>query len=139
MIYKYKALVMGGFFFLVSITMKNAILITNVDSLLGYALAYRFLEDWNRKEEDYSKLRDKTEFRLSCRQNVGLEDLVRLGGLVMQVDDYQDKDFVNNVLMKGVGYVIYIPENSENRVKEGEVVIQSAKEQGVEYLVMFSQ
>jgi hypothetical protein len=123
----------------INYTMKNVILITNVDSLLGYALAYRFLEEWNRDEEGYVELRDKTEFRLSCRQNVGLEDLAKLGGVIIPVDDYKDKDFINNVLMKGVGYVMYIPENSENRVQEGEMVIQCASEQDVHYLAMFSQ
>lgn len=125
--------------FYINYAMKNVILITNIDSLLGYSLAYRFLEEWNREKEDYGELSDKTEFRLSCRQNVGLEDLLKLGGQIIEVKDYQDKDFLNNILLKGVGYVMYIPENSENRVKEGEMLIQCAREQRVDYLAMFSQ
>lgn len=120
--------------------MKNCILITNVDSLLGYALSYRFLEEWNRErqhETTYAALRDKTEFRLLCRERQGLEDLELLGAKIIEVADYTNKDKMKE-FMDSVGYVMFLPENSSQTVKEGETVIECAKEQGVDYVTMLS-
>lgn len=119
--------------------MKNCILITNVDSLLGYALSYRFLEEWNRERQHESDaiLRDKTEFRLLCRERQGLEDLELLGAKIMEVADYTNKDKMKE-FMNGVGYVMFLPENSNQTIKEGETVVECAKEQGVDYVTMLS-
>ncbi|KAL9541685.1 hypothetical protein PS6_010188 [Mucor atramentarius] len=106
---------------------KNCILITNVDSLLGYALSFRFLEEWNREreQEGYANLRDKTEFRLLCRERQGLEELELLGAKVFEVADYTNKDKLKE-FMDGVGYVMFLPENSSRTVKE-EYAKQSTK------------
>ncbi|KAG2198423.1 hypothetical protein INT47_009000 [Mucor saturninus] len=112
--------------------MKQAIVITNVDSLLGYALAYRFLEDWNRSND-----KDKTEFRLACCKNEGLHDLERLGGQIYEMGDYGDEDAMHH-LMKNVIYVLFVPTNTQNRMKEGEAVLKSAHKEKVDYLAMFS-
>jgi hypothetical protein len=117
--------------------MKNAIVITNVDSLLGYAVAYRFVEDWNREEQGYNELREIIEFRLLCHERQGLEDLERLGGKIYEVENFADK-LVMSHIMKGVYYVMYIPEFSERRLGEGEAVLKGAKDQNVDYVAMFS-
>ncbi|KAI8646801.1 hypothetical protein BD408DRAFT_380072 [Parasitella parasitica] len=118
--------------------MKNCILITNVDSLLGYALSYRFLEEWNREQDDhYADLREKTEFRLLCRERQGLGELELLGAKIFEVDDYENQRKIKEH-MDGVGYVMFLPENSNKRDKEGETVIKCAKEQGVDYVTMMS-
>lgn len=112
--------------------MKNAIVITNVDSLLGYALAYRFLEGFNR-----SALKSKTEFRLLCHDCKGLEDLERLGAKIIEVQDFKDEKALSKV-MKNVVYVMFIPEYSKTRVEDGEAVLKAAKKENVDYLAMFS-
>ncbi|CEP13712.1 hypothetical protein [Parasitella parasitica] len=120
------------------INMKNCILITNVNSLLGYALSYRFLEEWNREQdENYAELREKTEFRLLCRERQGLDELELLGAKIIEVQDYQNQGKIKEY-MDGVGYVMFLPENSSQRLKEGETVIKCAKEQGVDYVTMLS-
>lgn len=117
---------------------KNCILISNVDSLLGYALSFRFLEEWNReKEENYAVLRDKTEFRLLCSERQGLEDLELLGAKVFEVADYEDEAKMKEY-MANVGYVMFLPENSGRRVKQGETLVRCAQEQGVDYVTMLS-
>lgn len=117
--------------------MNNAIVITNVDSLLGYSLAYRFLEDWNREKPGYSEKREATEFRLLCHERQGMEELEVLGGKIFELRDYADKDAMNHI-MKNTSYVIFVPENSDRRIEEGESVIHCAKKQNVEYLTMLS-
>ena len=116
----------------------NAIIITNVDSLLGYAAAYRFLEEWNRVESShYAKLRDVTDFRLLCHERQGLEELELLGGKIFEFKHYERNPHMQEII-NGAGYVMLIPENSDQRIEEGKAIIQCAKEQGVEYLAMFS-
>lgn len=114
--------------------MKNAIVITNVDSLLGYALAYRFLEEWNRSD---ASTKSKTEFRLACSKNEGLKDLERLGGRIYEMGDYGNEEAMHH-LMKNVTFVLFVPINSEKRTKEGEAVLKSAHKEKVDYLAMFS-
>lgn len=118
--------------------MKNCILITNVDSLLGYALSLRFLEEWNQGlGENCSSLKEKTEFRLLCRERQGMEDLEMLGARIIEVADYENQEEIKG-FMNGVGYVMFLSENSNRKIKQGETVIQCAKDQGVEYVTMFS-
>lgn len=117
--------------------MKNAIVITNVDSLLGYGLAYRFLEDWNREEAGYTEKRDTTEFRLLCHDRQGLEDLEKLGGRVFELKNFSDEKSIEHV-MENVCYVMFVPENSDDRIKEGEAIIKGARNQKVDYIAMFS-
>ncbi|OBZ81815.1 hypothetical protein A0J61_10136 [Choanephora cucurbitarum] len=113
--------------------MRDTIVITNVDSLLGYAIAYHFLKLWNRSQSN-ARL---TEFRLVCKDKQGLEDLVRLGGKVIQVQRYDDIDAIREI-MQGVYYVMFIPDSDKHSAETGKVVIQAAKQQNVEYLAMFS-
>lgn len=117
--------------------MKNAIVITNVDSLLGYAVAYRFLEDWNREEQSYNQLRETTEFRLLCHERQGLEDLERLGGKIFEIENFADERVISHI-MKGVYYLVFIPEFSDRRLSEGEAVLTGAKDENVDYVAMFS-
>lgn len=117
--------------------MKNAIVITNVDSLLGYGLAYRFLEDWNREEAGYSEGRETTEFRLLCHDRQGLDDLEKLGGKIFESKSYEDESYIQRV-MENVYYVMFVPENSKNRIAEGQAIIHGAKNQKVDYMAMFS-
>lgn len=77
---------------------KSVVVITNVDSLLGFSLAYRFLKRWKEKSA--------TEFRLLCRHKEGLQELQNLGGRVIEIHDYGDKDTIMNVL-KSATYVMY--------------------------------
>jgi hypothetical protein len=96
------------------------------------------LEDWNRElEENYSSLKEKTEFRLLCRERQGMEDLEMLGAKIIEVADYENQKKIKE-FMNGVSYVMFLPENSNQKIKQGETVIQCAKDQGVEYVTMFS-
>lgn len=95
------------------------------------------MEDWNREETGYDELKAKTEFRLLCHERQGLQDLERLGGKIFEIQNFDDERAMIH-LMKGVVYVMFIPESSENRVQEGEAILKSAKKENVDYLAMFS-
>ncbi|KAG0168616.1 hypothetical protein DFQ28_005101 [Apophysomyces sp. BC1034] len=105
--------------------------ISNVDSFLGYNLAYRFLE--GRHNEDRG---ENAKVRLLCRDRRHLEPLEQLGGEIIQVN-YQDQNKVREAL-QDVQYLLFVPENSNERIKEGENIIRAAKEQKIEYVAMFS-
>ncbi|KAI7899107.1 uncharacterized protein BX663DRAFT_460735, partial [Cokeromyces recurvatus] len=114
--------------------MKDVIVITKVDTLLGYALAYRFLEEWNRK-----KLTSHiaTEFRLLCQNREGLEELEILGGKIIEIKDEKDENELRPILRQ-VAFLMYLPSDHEERLKIGEMVFRCAKEEGVQYVSMFS-
>ncbi|KAI8091905.1 hypothetical protein BDF21DRAFT_490581 [Thamnidium elegans] len=114
--------------------MKKYIVITNVDSLAGYAIAYEFVSKWNRSS---SLSIPVTEFRLLCHKRQGLQDLEKLGGKVIEMKSFDDKKEMKAV-MKDVYCVFLIPEYSSNRLKEGEAIIHAAKEEGVGYMTMLS-
>ncbi|KAI9338426.1 hypothetical protein BD770DRAFT_373281 [Pilaira anomala] len=112
--------------------MLNTIVITNVDSLLGYAIAYKFVSDWNRQSTGAV-----TEFRLLCHERQGLQELEKLGGKIIEMQKFDDEKEMSHI-MKNVDYVIYVPEYSNDRIQEGELVIRTAKQEGVGYLTMLS-
>ncbi|KAF7731250.1 hypothetical protein EC973_000666 [Apophysomyces ossiformis] len=105
--------------------------ITNVDSYFGFNLAYCFLE--GRRQERQT---ESSEIRLLCHDRRHVEPLERLGGKIIQLD-YRREDQVREAL-RDVQYVLFVPENSDERMKEGENIIRIAKEQKVEYMAMFS-
>lgn len=108
-------------------------MITNVDSLLGYAIAYKFVSDWNRQLTGAVI----TEFRLLCHERQGLQELEKLGGKIIEMQKFDDEKEMSHI-MKNVDYVIYVPEYSKDRIQEGELVIRTAKQEGVGYLTMLS-
>ena len=116
---------------------KNVHVITNVDSLLGYALAYRILEALKNKE-DQNSFTSNAYLRILCRdrQGLGLKKLEEMGAEVHQVN-YKEEDKIRECL-KGVRSVTLIPENSRDRVKEACNLMKAAKHQDVEHLGLIS-
>lgn len=113
--------------------MKNCIVITNVDSFAGYAIAFEFLSKWNHS----SSSKPVTEFRLLCHERQGLHELEKLGGKIFEVENFDDKKEIR-AIMRGVFYVVLIPEYSTERVQEGEAIIDAAEKEGVDYMTMLS-
>ena len=107
---------------------KQLCVITNADSLVGYALACRILEG---REELHN-----VQVRCLCRTREKLEDIERLGGEIMEVD-YQDENKLRHA-MKQVRCVFLIPEHSSQRVQEAQNVIKAAKQENVEHMAMKS-
>jgi hypothetical protein len=105
---------------------KDIITIFNVDSLLGYAIAFRFLE---------SK-RKHTTIRLVCHEKDGLEKLEDLGGKLIKTD-YNDENKINEAL-DGTWLLLVVPEYSEKRFEYGNLVLSRAKDLNVNYVVLFS-
>lgn len=103
---------------------KTIIVITNTDSLLGYSLAHHFLK----------KSKANIELRLLCRHKEGLEHLQEMGGNVIEIEDYGDRDSIIGVL-KAVNYAIYLPENS---FEEGKLFFECTKETKVQHITMIS-
>ncbi|KAI8086261.1 uncharacterized protein BX664DRAFT_315468 [Halteromyces radiatus] len=99
--------------------------ITNVDSLVGYALAFYFL-----KEQQHGSL------RLLCRNKEGLEELAKMGGEIRQVD-YNREDQVRDCF-KNVKAGILIPEHDSHRIQQAENVMKAAKNENVHHLCMMS-
>lgn len=113
--------------------MKTSIVITNVDSFAGYAIAYEFVSKWNRN----SSSKPATEFRLLCHERQGLQELEKLGGKIFERKNFDDKKEMR-AIMKNTFYVILIPEYSSARLQEGETIIHAAKSEGVGYMTMLS-
>jgi hypothetical protein len=105
--------------------------ITNADSLTGYALAYRLLEE-NRNNGNNSQMK----FRLLCRKKQEMEELTRLGADVREVD-YNREEQVRECI-RNAKAVILIPEHDEQRLQQGENVIKAAKNENVHHLCMIS-
>ncbi|KAI8332098.1 hypothetical protein BC941DRAFT_403012 [Chlamydoabsidia padenii] len=114
---------------------KQVCVITNVDSHVGYALAYRFLEE-NKEKNNRGGNENQCSFRLLCRNMEGLDPLVQLGGEIHQVD-YNQGDRVRE-LFKNVHAAIFIPEHDHQRVEQGENVIKAAKSEKVNFMAMIS-
>ncbi|SAM09042.1 hypothetical protein [Absidia glauca] len=108
--------------------------ITNVDSQVGFALAYRLLEE--RRSNNRGGNDNQGTIRLLCRNKEGLDPLTQLGGEVYQVD-YNAEDQVREAL-KSIHAVILVPEHDYQRVKYGETIIRVAKEEDVNHLCMIS-
>jgi hypothetical protein len=110
--------------------------ITNCDSLLGFALAYRFLSDLKHRKESGSEIQ---RVRVLYRRNIyhlGLDKLKELGAELVEVD-YISVDGLKTAL-KGVHTVVLIPENSNNRLKEAKKLIKAAHQCNVEHMSMMS-
>ncbi|CAO3664872.1 unnamed protein product [Rhizopus stolonifer] len=114
---------------------KNTCVITNVDSCLGYALAYRFLEAKKKKEDDFIA---RQNIRVFCRDRsgYGLTHLEEMGAEIVEVD-YEDQEKLRHHL-KNVRSVALIPENSQKRFKEAENLIKISRDEKVEFLCMHS-
>lgn len=118
-------------------TSKNVCVITNVDSLLGYALAFRFLQAMQENNQDSADSFAK-KLRILCRDREGIElkRLEKMGAELYQVN-YKDENKLSEAL-KHVRNVLLIPENSRDRVKEAECLMKAAKHQGVEHFGLMS-
>jgi hypothetical protein len=112
---------------------QQVCVIANVDSQVGYALAYRFLEE-NHKHRGSNE--NKCCFRLLCRHKEDLDELSRLGGEIRQVD-YNHEDQLRDA-MKNAKVVIFVPEHDNQRVQQGENLIKAAKNENVNHLCMMS-
>ncbi|GAA5813841.1 hypothetical protein MFLAVUS_007328 [Mucor flavus] len=117
-------------------TSRNVCVITNVDSLLGYALAYRFLEAIRNNEDPTAD--SKRKIRILCRDTQGLElkRLEEMGAELMKVN-YKEEEKLREA-MKNVLAVVLIPENSSNRLKEAENLLKAAKHQDVKHVGLIS-
>ena len=107
---------------------KQLLCITNVDSLVGYAIACRLLEG----REELQNI----QIRCLCRNKEKLDDIERLGGELMQVN-YQDQNQLRHA-MKQARCVFLLPEHSSQRLQEAENVIKAAKQENVEHMAMKS-
>ncbi|KAI8369551.1 uncharacterized protein BYT42DRAFT_502920 [Radiomyces spectabilis] len=105
-------------------------LITSVDTLIGYSLAYVFL---SKQQHGLGK---RNELRLLCRNKEGLEPLEKMGGKIIQVN-WQDKKQMQDAF-SGVNYVVFVPSNTNQCHNDGENVVKISKEQGVKYMTMMS-
>lgn len=103
--------------------------ITNVDSLIGYALAYCFLEK-NQQRDEQARL------RVLCRNKEGLQKLAELGAEIREID-YNHEDQVRECF-KNVKAGILIPEHDRQMVQSGENVFKAAKNENLEHLCMIS-
>ncbi|KAI8080841.1 uncharacterized protein B0P05DRAFT_469029 [Gilbertella persicaria] len=85
-----------------------------------------------RQEGEQGKL------RLLCRHRsgYGMTKLEQMGCEIVQVD-YMDHDKVCQAL-KDCSSLLFIPENSDKRLKEAECVMKCAKKEGVEHMAMMS-
>ncbi|KAI8343501.1 hypothetical protein BC941DRAFT_343535 [Chlamydoabsidia padenii] len=103
--------------------------ITNGDSLCGFALAYRFLEEFRNKNH-------QCKLRVLCRNKQDMDQLRHMGADVREVD-YNQEDKVREHLQHAKA-VVLIPEHDQHRMREGENVIKAAKKEKVEHLCMLS-
>ncbi|KAL0140411.1 hypothetical protein V8B55DRAFT_1384535 [Mucor lusitanicus] len=117
-------------------TSRNVFVITNGDSLVGYALAYRCLEAMEKREEGPEISGHKLRILCRSRSGFGLSRLEKMGAEIMEVN-YKDEDKMHHC-MKDVMCVTMIPEFSSDREKEAECLIKAAKNQHVEHVSMMS-
>lgn len=118
-------------------TSKNVFVITNCDSLLGYAMAYRFLEAIQNREEEPEIAGHKLRLLCRNRSGYGLSRLEKMGGEILEIN-YKDEDKLRHA-MKDVRCVLLIPEYSSDREKEAECLMKAAKHQHVEHMAMMSR
>ena len=104
--------------------------ITGVDEMLGYAIAYHFLKPF--QEENVKGKRVK----LLCQSRRHLEDLEHMGGELVETD-YHDKDQLEKEL-RGVEYLVFVPQMAQNTVFLGMNVLHAAEDSGVNYVAMLS-
>jgi uncharacterized protein YbjT (DUF2867 family) len=114
---------------------SNVCVITNVDSLTGYALAYSMLEKIRNREDADSTRRIRVLTR-SRDSQLNLDVLKELNAEVKEVN-YNDESNVKEAL-RDARNVILIPEQSRERLREAENVIKVAKHLDVDHFVMVS-
>ncbi|KAG1443136.1 hypothetical protein G6F55_012757 [Rhizopus delemar] len=102
-------------------------IITNGDSLLGYAVAFKFLTTSKSESRKY---------RIFCREKQTLKELELLGAEVIETD-YKDEALMCRML-RGVSYIMLVPEYSSNRIKEAQLIMECAKKEKVDYMTLFS-
>ncbi|KAI8889811.1 NAD(P)-binding protein [Backusella circina FSU 941] len=110
--------------------------ITNCDSLLGYALAYRLLSDMKHRKDTGSEIQRVRVLYRKDIDHLGLDKLKELGAELVEAD-YSSVDSLKTAL-KGIHTVVLIPENSKNRLKEAKRLIKAAQNCNVEHLSMMS-
>ncbi|CEP18629.1 hypothetical protein [Parasitella parasitica] len=115
---------------------KNVYVITNCDSLLGYALAYRFLEAMKNREEGPEISGHKLRLLCRSRSGFGLSRLEEMGGEIVEVN-YKEEDKMRHC-MKDVRCVLLVPEYSSDREKEADCLLKAAKHQHVEHVALMS-
>lgn len=116
-------------------TSKKICVISNGDSLLGFALAYRFLEAIKNREEPETESR---HLRILCRSKHGfdLDKLEAMGAEVVEID-YKNEEQTRHAT-KNVHNVMLIPENSFHLVKEAECLMKAAKHNECKHVAMMS-
>lgn len=106
--------------------------ITGVDELMGYAIAYHFLKSFQSKKDMKGKIRIK----LFCQSRKHLEHLESMGGELVETD-YHDQDQLEREL-RGVQYLVFVPQMAENAVFLGMNVLHAAVDCRVNYVAMVS-
>ncbi|KAI8878433.1 hypothetical protein K501DRAFT_195909 [Backusella circina FSU 941] len=114
---------------------SNICVITNVDSLTGYALAYHILEKIRNRQDTAANRRVRVLTR-SRDSQLNLDVLKEMNAEVMEID-YNDENRVREAV-RDARNVILIPEQSRNRVREAENVIKAAKHTDVDHFVLVS-
>jgi uncharacterized protein YbjT (DUF2867 family) len=114
---------------------SNVCVITNVDSLTGFALAYHMLEKIRNCEDADSTRRIRVLTR-STDSQLNLDVLKKMNAEVKEVN-YSDESNVKEAL-RDARNVILIPEQSRERMREAENVIKVAKHVDVDHFVMVS-
>ncbi|ORE04028.1 hypothetical protein BCV72DRAFT_295375 [Rhizopus microsporus var. microsporus] len=99
--------------------------ITNGDSLLGFATAYKFLTE----DKEY-------KYRILCCERQGLDELALLGADVVEVDYMNEIEVCR--LLRDTCYVMLVPEFSKPRREEAESVMRCAQKEHVDYMTLFS-
>lgn len=117
-------------------TSKNVYVMTNCDSLLGYALAYCFLEAMENREEESEVFSHKIRLLCRSRSGYGMSRLEKMGAEIWEIN-YKDEDKMRHAL-KDARCVLLIPEYSSDREKEAECLLKAAKHEHVEHVAMMS-
>ncbi|KAG1056045.1 hypothetical protein G6F43_002023 [Rhizopus delemar] len=118
-----------------SVNNERTCVITNGDSYLGFAIAYRMLQGKMKGERYYSTGGRICVFCRNC-SGYDLSILQEMGAIVIEVN-YEDEEMLCKAL-KNAYVVSIIPEHSHNTLKEAECMIKACKRQNVEFLCMHS-
>ncbi|KAG0737505.1 hypothetical protein G6F57_002190 [Rhizopus arrhizus] len=114
---------------------RNVCIITNGDSFLGFAMAYRMLQAQKKGEDNFAV---EHKLRVLCRNRhgYGFNLLEKMGADVMEVD-YKDEEKLRQAL-KDARTVALIPEKSHDSLKEAEHMIKVSHYHKVEFFCMHS-
>lgn len=114
---------------------RNVCIITNGDSFLGFAIAYRMLQAQKKREDNFA-VEHKLRVLCRSRHGYGFNLLEEMGADVMEVD-YKDEEKLRQAL-KDVRTVALIPEKSHDSLKEAEHMIKVSHHHKVEFFCMHS-